>query len=129
MREAGVDTLPRLRSAAFLMRAIMSPMGSFTIWPSPARLDHAGDLPGVRQLSERDAAHLELAVIGPRTPGEGAAVADAHLRGVARQFRQLQARGEALLQRQVLVVGDLLQRLALGRVLLDHALDHFVAVD
>src|SRR5215471_16245252 len=99
MREAGVDTLLRRRSAAFLILAIMSPMGSFTdICPSPARLDHAGDLPCSGQLAERDPAHLELAVVAARASRQDAPVADAHLRRVARQLGQLEARGEALLQ-------------------------------
>src|ERR1700761_6540535 len=101
MREAGVDTLLLRRSAAFFMRAIMSPMGSFTdIRSSPARLDHARDLAVVGQFTERDTAHLELAIKGARAPGQLAPVADANLGGVARQLGELQPGGEALFERQ-----------------------------
>src|SRR5471030_1948704 len=117
MLEAGVATLLRRRMAAFLIRAIMSPMGSLTdISPSPARLDHAGDLPRRRQLAKRDTRHLELAIESARPAGEQAAVADAHLGGVARQLGELQPRGEALFQRQVLIVGDRLQSVPLAGV-------------
>src|SRR5690348_18318193 len=101
------------------MRAIRSPMGSLTMVPLlPARLDEAGDQAGGPEVAQRGAAHLELAVIAPRTAGDLAAVADPGRRGVARHLRELKPGVEAFLQRQGLVVGDVLQQLTLGRVLL-----------
>src|SRR5258708_30846766 len=115
------------------MRVSISPSGSvITIFdcPSlPARLDHAGDLPGRGQLSDRDARYLELAIVGPRTTSELAPVVDADLGGVARQLRQLETCGEALLHRQRLVLCDLLLISPLCRVALGHALALLVPLD
>jgi hypothetical protein len=96
--------------------------------PLPARLRQARDLAQVAQLAQSDTAHLELAVVGARTAGHFAAVANAVLGRVARQFGQLQARLEALFQRQGLVVRDRLQGGALRGVLRDEGLDLLVAV-
>jgi hypothetical protein len=52
-----------------------------------------------------------------------------NLRRVARQLRQLQAGVEAFFERQGLVVGDVLQLLALGGVLLHQLLDALITVD
>src|SRR6202012_4654923 len=88
--EAGVLTLFRLRSCALRMRVIMSPMGSLTAicssLPLPARLDEAGDQAGGTQLAQGDPAHLQLAIVGPRTAGHIAAVANAHGSAVARHL-------------------------------------------
>src|ERR1022692_1027462 len=131
MREAGVSTLARLRMAAFLMRAIMSPMGSLTILkpPSPARLHETRNLAGRAKIAQGDTAHLQFAVEGARTPRHRAAVADAAGGRVARQRRQLQPGVEALFQRQRLVLGGVLQGLPLGGELLDELADHFVTID
>src|SRR5439155_1187995 len=85
--------------------------------PLPARLDHAGDLPGRGQVPQRDARQLELAIGAARPPAQRAAIAQAHRRAVARQLGQLEARGETLLQRQLLVAGGVLQAAAAGRLL------------
>src|ERR1700738_1187508 len=126
--EAGVTTFERLRSPAFLMRAIMSPMGSLAgiSSSSPARLHEAGNLAERPKLAQRDPAHLQLAIEGARAPRDLAAVADARRRRVARHGRQLQARVEALLQREVLVVGDRLESVALGGLRLHQGADHFI---
>src|SRR4051812_33029634 len=100
-------TLLRLRCAAFLRRAIRSPMGSLTICVTllPARLDEAGDQALRTQVAERNPAHLQLAIICARTPGDLATVADAGLGRVPRQFRQLQPGVEAFFERQALIIG------------------------
>src|ERR1043165_674355 len=93
------------------MRESRSPSGSFIdMRPSlPARLHEAGDEALGTELAQRDAAHLELAVKGARTAGDLAAIAHADLRGVARQFRELQRRREALFHGHGLVHRNLLQ--------------------
>src|SRR5208282_2907511 len=113
--EPGVETLPRLRICALRMRVSMSPRGSFTamiLASSPARLHQAGNEALVAQFPQRDAAHFHLAIIAARTARHFAAVAHADDRAVARQRRQLDARLETLLHRQLLVVGDVEQALA-----------------
>src|SRR6476660_9019433 len=111
--EPGIETLPLLRSCALRMRAIISPIGSFTaICPSsPARLHEAGDQALVAELAQRDAAQAVLAVIAARTAGHLAAIADAGRRGIAWQFGELQRRREAVLDRQFLVLHDRLELL------------------
>src|SRR6202034_3033991 len=76
---------------------------------SPARLDEARDQTLRPEVAERDAAHLELAIVGARAPRHLAAIADARARGVARQLGELQRRREPLFHRQRLVAGDLLE--------------------
>src|SRR4051812_42202882 len=94
------------------MRAIMSPIGSFTMGPSsPARLHKAGNEAFGAKLAQRDAAEPMLAVIGARPPGHLAAIADAGCGGIARQLGELQGRREALLHRQFLVLHDCLELL------------------
>src|SRR5882724_6952073 len=83
----------------------------------PARLDQARDLAVVAEITKRDARYLELAIVGARTAGDFAAVADADLGRVARQRRKLQLGAEALFHRLGLVHDDGLERLALGTVL------------
>src|SRR5690606_14628269 len=58
--------------------------------PLPARLRQAGDLTHVAQLAQGHTAHLELAVVSPRTTRHFATVAKAARSRVARQSRQLQ---------------------------------------
>src|SRR5262249_18021675 len=82
-------------SWALRMRVSMSEMGSvmlISVSPLPARLDHAGDFALERQVAQLVPRQAELAVHAARPAGEGAAVADAHRRGVARQLLQLEAR-------------------------------------
>src|SRR5688572_9329725 len=109
----------------------MSPMGSLTMLdpPLPARLDEAGDLAVGPEVPQRNPAHLELAVIGSRPAGDFTPVTDAAGRRVAGQLGELEASFETILERQALVIGDRLQRRALGGVLLGELLDHLVAVD
>src|SRR5579862_6718541 len=70
--ELGIFTVSCMAVLAFRMRVSMSAMGSVMVMaspPSPARLRHAGDLPGVDQLPQADTAQPELAVdgLGPAT--------------------------------------------------------------
>src|SRR6185369_2940682 len=106
------------------MRVSISPKGSLIaisrIPPLPARLDHAGDLPGRGQLAQRNARQFELAIIRPRTARQLAPQAVASGGRIARQLRQLETRRELLLDREILVVRDGLEPRALGRVLLRH---------
>src|SRR5437588_4676733 len=121
MREPGVVTLPFLRICALRMRVSMSPKGSLSaIAPSlPARLYEAGDETLRPKLTQRDARHLHLAIIGARPAGHVATIADAHGRGIARRIGKPDARLEALFHRQLLVVGNHLQLVAAVGVLLD----------
>src|SRR6185312_12816533 len=131
----GIETLDLLRICALRMRAIISPIGSFTdisALPLPARLYQARDQAFVAELAQRDTAELVLAVIGARTPRQLAAIADAGAGGIPRQFGKLEGRGETILHRQVLVLhdglelapaaGELLRHLAPPVVLLDRTL-------
>src|SRR5215467_2766091 len=118
--EPGIETLDLLRICALRIRAIMSPIGSFTaIAPSsPARLHKARDEAFGAKLAQRDAAQAMLAVIRARTPAELAAVADARLRGIARYFGKLQGGSKTLFHRQLLVVRDRLElRAPIGKFL------------
>src|SRR6185436_19475562 len=89
--EPGVETFVFLRIWALRMRANRSPSGSFNAMrsSSPARLHETGDHALGAELPERDTAHLQLAVIGARAPGDLAAIANAHFGGIARQLRKL----------------------------------------
>src|SRR5215207_1420172 len=110
--EAGVETFDLLRICALWMRAIMSPSGSFKAIDrssSPARLEQARNHALRAEVAEGDAGKLVLAVKRARPSRHLAAVADAVRRGVARQLRELQGRGEPLLHRPVLVAGDRFQ--------------------
>src|SRR5215468_4543013 len=132
--EPGIETLDLLRICALRIRAIMSPIGSFTaIAPSsPARLHKAWDQALGAKLAQRDTAQAMLAVIRTRTAAELAAVAYARLRGITRHFSKLQGSGKTLFHRQLLVardrlelrapVGKLLRHLAPPVVLLDRTL-------
>src|SRR5689334_1692262 len=132
--DPGIETFDLLRICALRIRAIMSPIGSFTpIAPSsPARLHKARNEAFGAKLAQCDTTQAMLAVISARTPAQFAAVANARFRGIARQFSQLQSSGETLLHRQLLVVcdrfelrapvGKFLRHLAPPVVLLDRTL-------
>src|SRR3990170_6061896 len=109
--EPGELTVGLLRACALRMRAMRSPIGSFTTMslPSPARLHQAGDQPPAAQFAQRDAGEPELAVIAARPAGDIAAVANARGRGIARHLRKLERGGEALLHRLRPVTRDRLQ--------------------
>src|SRR4051812_19930939 len=102
------------------MRENRSPSGSVIDMrsSSPARLDEAGNHALGAKLPERDAAHLQLAVIGARATGDFAAVAHAILGRIARQLRKLQRRREALLHRHALVARDAAQLRGARRIAL-----------
>src|SRR5690349_10299576 len=76
---------------ALRMRVSMSAMGS-VIMGSPARLDHAGDLPAEREEPETNPAELELSVVAASTAAHLATVpvADGEL-GPAIEFRELRS--------------------------------------
>src|SRR5215468_6709784 len=103
------------------MRVIKSPIGSFRFIVGsslPARLDQPGDQSLGAKFPHSDAAHFQLAIIGPRTAGHLAAVTDAGRRAVARHSRKLHGRIETLLKRLALVAGDRLEPRPLAGVLL-----------
>src|SRR5690606_23449159 len=95
----------------------------------PARLNEAGNLPGIAELAQRDTAHPDLAVIGARTAGDLAAVADTDRRRVARQLSQLQLSSETLLEAELAVAGNGLETGALRSHLLHHLLALVVLLD
>src|SRR5258705_3343417 len=107
---------------ALRMRVNMSAIGSLMLIACslPARLDHAGHLAAHRQFAQLDAPQAELLVHAARAPGEGATVAQAHRRRVARQPLQLGARRVAVLVGRLLVVDHLEQGGTLGLEFLDH---------
>src|ERR687891_1708850 len=72
-REAGTSTFSCSARLALRMRVSMSATGSLFIGPSPAGLDHAGDLALEGQLTEAQAAHLELPQIPAGPPAQLAA--------------------------------------------------------
>src|SRR5438093_9153757 len=78
--EDGMSTLGSLARTEFRIRVSMSATGSVMFMGSllPARLDHAGDLPGQGVLPEADAAHLELPEVSPRPPAVAAPRVLAH---------------------------------------------------
>src|SRR6056297_1059450 len=128
--EAGERTVDLPRICALRMRVSMSAIGSFMISPPlPARLHHAGQLPGGAQIAQRDPADLELAVIGVRPPGELAAVVQPRCRAVARQFRQPQRRAKALFHRLAVVLDHRLERRALLGVAIHELLALLLALD
>src|SRR5262245_15882482 len=96
---------------------------------SPARLHQTRDQALGTEIPQRDAAHLELAVIGARPPRHGAAVADAGARGVARQLGELERRRETVLHRQRLVARDGLEPRAPSREFLGQLAPSLVLFD
>src|SRR5437899_9775629 len=80
----------------------MSPSGSFIAIarsPSPTRLDQAGDQPLGAKIPKRDARQAVLAIESARSARYLAAIANAGLRGVARQFRKFERCREPLVHR------------------------------
>src|SRR5918993_5920129 len=78
----GMRTLSWLAVAPLRRRVSMSAIGSVIViggLPSPTGLGHAGNLAGVHHLPEADAAQVELAVHGTRTPAPRTAGVGPHL--------------------------------------------------
>src|ERR1043165_6930292 len=92
--DAGTTTLTFSVACALRMRVSMSAMGSLMLISCllPARLDHSGDLAAHGDLADLVARQAELAERAARAAGHGAAIAQAHRRGVARKRLQLRAR-------------------------------------
>src|SRR5436190_23786083 len=92
--DAGTWTLTFSVACALRMRVSMSAMGSLMLISCllPARLDHSGNLAAHGDLADLVARQAELAERAARPAGDGAAVAKAHGRGVARQALELGAR-------------------------------------
>src|SRR3954454_9838964 len=109
--DAGAATTACLARWPLRMRVSMSASGSLIVIGLllPARLQHAGDLPGRGERAQCDARHLEFAVNRARPPGQLAAVADPCRGAVARQFGQFQLSREPLLRRRVTVARQRLQ--------------------
>src|SRR4051812_41383580 len=113
------------------MRESRSPIGSFNAMrpSSPARLHETGNHAFGAEFPERDAAHLQLAVIGARPSRHFAAVAHAVLGGIARKLGELQRRRETLFHRRVLVAGDGAQLPAPRRIPLNKPRPPLVLLD
>src|SRR5262249_41200135 len=120
--DAGIVTSAWPTSCALRMRVSMSAIGSCMLidLSSPARFDDAGHFAAECELAQLVAAEAELAIHAAWTPGERAAVAQAHRRRIARQLLQLGARFFARLVGGARVVDDFEQRGALRLELLDH---------
>src|SRR3954447_1636610 len=131
--EPGAFTADFCAICPLRMRVSMSPSGSLIAIGAfpllPARLDHARDLAVRGQLAQRDPRQTELPVVGPRPPGDHAAVADPHPRAVAGHRRQLEGRLEALLRLARAVHHDLLQLGPLRGVALHQDLAVLVLLD
>src|SRR3954447_23549303 len=95
----------------------------------PARLDQARDLAVIAEITKRDARYFELAIVGTRTAGDFAAVADADLGRVARQGSKLELSAETLFHRLGLIHDDRLERCALGTVLVGKLAAPVVVLD
>src|SRR5689334_11123033 len=132
-RELGDLIVAIPRSWPLRMRARRSPMGSVIAISSnpslPTCLGHARDLAELRQIAQRNAGQFQFAVVALGAARHLAAIMDAHLRGVARQLGELEARLKTLLRRHLHVVGLRLERGTLRRVLRDHLFALLVAVD
>src|SRR5215469_13379162 len=114
------------------MRVRRSPMGSVTaiFLPSlPARLGHARDLAEIRKIAQRDTRqfHFPVKALGPS--GKLAAMVNSHLRRVARKFRELEARVEALFRGHAHILRLRFQRGALSRIFRDHPFTLCISVD
>src|SRR5262249_19538586 len=122
-----------LRSCALRMRVSRSPSGSFigivADPPSPARLQQAGNEALGAEIAQRDARKLMLAVVAARPAGDGAAVAHAIDRRIARQLGELERRGETILDRFRLVPRDRLEPRAAAGIFLGHPLPPIVLLD
>src|SRR5690606_34387544 len=88
--------------------------GHLSLLSLPARLDHAGHLPEIAKLTQRNTAHAQLAVVAARAAGNLAAVANAARGGIPRKPGELELRGKALLHRHALVLGQGLELRTLG---------------
>src|ERR1700684_2356685 len=100
------------------MRVSRSPSGSFIdiVRSSlPARLDQARDQALRAELPQRNARQFVLAIERARPPRYFATIADARSRRIPRQFGELERRGEALFDRQGLVLHDVFQARAPAR--------------
>src|SRR5262249_19926141 len=119
------------RICALRMRAIISPIGSLTAIATllPARLHEARNEALVAELAQRDAADAVLAIERARTAGQLAAVTDARLRRLARQFGELERGREAFLHRNLLVHRDRLELSAARRKRLRHLAPSVVLLD
>src|SRR5690606_6540513 len=95
----------------------------------PGSLAQAGNVAAHGGLAQHVAAEAELAVDGARTAGQGAAAGLAALGGVARQLLQLHRGVHLLFVARRLAADDLLERLALGGVLLRQLRALHFAVD
>ena len=62
----------------------------------PGGLGHSGDFTGTGELAELNTRETEAANVRTRTTTEGAAIADAHLGGIAGKLLELLLRGEEL---------------------------------
>src|SRR6185369_14613562 len=129
-----METLDLDRICALRMRAIMSPIGSFTAIaaPLPARLHKTRNQAFRTELAQRDTAEFVLTIVRARPARQLAAIADASLRRIARHFGKLKGGGKTVLHRQLLVMHDrfelgativvLLRQLAPSLILLDRTL-------
>src|SRR5882724_11486063 len=124
MREAGAVTLSRRAAWPLRIRVSKSPTGSVIAMvyglPLPARLHDAGQSTRRRELTQRKARELELAIHRARPARDRASVANARRRRIARQLGQLEAGTEAIFRRQLVVDRHCLQRSTLDGVLLRH---------
>src|SRR5262252_1284759 len=129
--DAGTTTLTFSVACALRMRVSMSAMGSLMLILRllPARLDHPGDLAAHCDLADLVAREAELAERAPRAARDGAAVAQAHGRGVAGQRLQLGARLFLRLVGGLRVLDDREKLLSLLRVFLDGRAALRLAVD
>src|SRR5690349_11867085 len=95
----------------------------------PARLDHSGDLAAHRDLADLVAREAELAERAARATGHGAAIAQAHGRGIAWKRLQLRARFVARIVGRLRILDDREKLLALLGVLLHRGAALRFAVD
>src|SRR5512147_136828 len=111
-RDAGIVTSEWPTSCALRMRVSMSAIGSCMLisFSLPACLDDARHFALQRQVAQLVAPKAELAIDAARPAGEGAAVAQAYGRRVARQLLQLGAGFLARLVGGALVVDDVEER-------------------
>src|SRR3569623_177078 len=129
--EPGVETLDLARICALRMRVMRSLIGSCVdMRPSlPARLHETRDQAPGTEVTDRDAAHLGLAIDRVRPAADLAAVVNARCRRNARHFGKLDGRGEALFHRLLLVRDDRFQPRTLGRSILRHLLTPVILLD